>query len=103
MRKVNIGGSEYTIKVVKKVEFDDLDKKSDYYGACNALLKEIQIKKQLEKRNFNDTMKHEIYHACLFEAGFDDYSEDEHLINMLAMQHENLHKLFTKLGVNNDK
>lgn len=104
MPKINIGGSEYQISKVDKVEGDDiLDSSEEYAGMCRWLKKEIHIKKGLEKQLSAHVLRHEIFHALLSETGFDDLSANENLVNMLATQHANIEKVFKKLGVNNDK
>jgi hypothetical protein len=40
-----------------------------------------------------DFLRHEIFHAFLFESGFNNYYDDEQLVDMLALQFHKLAKI----------
>lgn len=46
---------------------------------------------------FNEVGRHEIFHAFFDESGLEGYSEDEQLINWLAVQSPKIFKVFTEL------
>ena len=64
---------------------------SDNYGECDRYTKTIKINKEYfasedaEYSAILKTERHEIIHAFLHEAGLDCYSEDETLVDALAV------------------
>lgn len=93
MKKVNILGTEYCLKT----DETDLLKNINADGLHKEYAKEIIIRKiddflcpddsveEKEKRQ-NEVLRHEIIHAFFSEAGLDDYSANEQLVNWLAIQ-----------------
>lgn len=73
---IKVKGVPYKIKFV-----DDLDDKE---GFCETKDKIIVIKKSEDKKEFIDTVVHELYHAYFSECGLESYSCDEILIYWLA-------------------
>lgn len=47
----------------------------------------------------NKTIRHELIHAILHEAGFDVYSEDETLVDALATLYPKMKNIFVKMEV----
>ena len=103
--KINILGSEYTIKKVNKGEDEFMEQKS-LWGYCNYITKEIvhlnirtvneyktepaETIKLLE----NETLRHEIIHAFLNESGLQDsshvptngWANNEEMVDWFAIQ-----------------
>lgn len=101
--KINILGTEYTI------EIDDSLEKTNADGLCKEYDKQITIRNvgsmlcdddstETKKKRFNEVLRHEVVHAFFSEAGLDDYSSNEQLVNWIAIQFPKIQKVFTKLG-----
>ena len=50
-------------------------------------------------KRYREVMRHEIIHAFFSEAGLDDYSDNEQLVNWLAIQIPKMNDVFTMLKV----
>lgn len=85
--KIDILGTEYDLLYCRENEMKD----SDNCGECNRYTKTIKINKEYfasedaEYSAILKTERHEIIHAFLHEAGLDCYSEDETLVDALAV------------------
>lgn len=91
MKTISILGTEY------KIGFCDSEDMFDKYnaGECDRYARVIRInREQFEDGNdvtgdinaaISKTVRHEIMHAVLHEAGLDCYSEDEILVDALAV------------------
>lgn len=49
------------------------------------------------KARYDETLRHEVIHAFFHECGHDDYSNNEELVDCLAIQFPKLLKLFKEL------
>lgn len=101
-KTVNILGTEYNL------EFDFDSKEAD--GETRFYEKVIKIrptanmldedaKKEAKKMREKEVMRHEVFHAILYEAGADEYSRDEKLIDILAILSPKIFKLFQELDI----
>lgn len=113
MKKVNILGTEYTLKFVKISECEYL-KEKHFCGSCNSVTKEILIGDASEEEFFDklspeeqkivtkDTMRHEITHAFLNESGLQDsalqycnsWAKNEEMVDWIALQFPKMLKAF---------
>lgn len=100
---VNILGTEY------KIEIDDTLDKISCDGLCKIYDKAIIIKNvgsmlddddstETKKKRYDEVLRHEIVHAFFVEAGLDDYSSNEQLVNWLAIQFPKMQKVFEEVG-----
>ena len=71
--KVIVSGVEYQVKEVDLVVVGD---STSYIGSCDYMSSEIQVIKGLTKTRKEQTLVHEILHACFHEAGFNEQDED---------------------------
>lgn len=89
MKTINILGTEY----------------SNADGLCKEYDKQIKIRNvgsmlcdddpiDTKKRRFNEVLRHEIIHAFFSEAGLNDYSSNEQLVDWLAIQSPKLFRAF---------
>ena len=62
-KRIKVGKTIYSVFKCSKIKADGLN----YIGFVNYTHKEIYIKKQLSKKNFKETLKHELIHAFLNE------------------------------------
>ena len=51
-----------------------------------------------KEARYKEVLRHELIHAFFSEAGLDDYSCNEQLVNWLAMQFPKMEKVFKKAG-----
>lgn len=104
MKKVNILGTEYTIEV------DDALEKSNCDGLCKEYDKAITIRNvgamlcdddstDTKQKRYNEVLRHEVIHAFFSEAGLDDYSANEQLVDWIAKQFPKMQKVFQELEV----
>ena len=105
--KINILGSEWTIRVVdpynKRMEVNECT------GLCEAYSKEIYVrdrtalddpKQYLNIEGFvKKVLRHEIIHAVFFETGRADYYEDENLTEVLAHLVPKMAKIMLELDL----
>lgn len=100
--KVNVLGTEYDMQVKGKAEDDTLMRADGY---CQNYSKKIVIKRTEDmldgdasidaKKSRNEHVKrHELVHAFLFESGLDDRSDDEELVDWIAIQVPKLVRAF---------
>lgn len=103
MNKINILGTEYEIIINN----DDLIKMNadglcNYYSKridireCEQLLDEIANSEEQYVRH-QEVLRHEVIHAFLNESGLMNYSNDETLVNWIAMQFPKMFDVFEKL------
>lgn len=98
--KVNILGTQYNV-------IFDKETKSDKYGVCERYAKEITIYNQpftgddtakCVERAIEQTLRHELFHAIFHEAGLDEYSEDETLVDCLAILYPKIEKIMESVS-----
>lgn len=81
-KEVNILGTVYKVEILDNKE-DTTLKENNIDGYVHYHDKRIVIQKTEDTQQENDTFNHELFHALLYEAGHEDYSHDETLINAL--------------------
>lgn len=100
--KLNILGSEYTIKYLTEKENQILCQCDGWYDSYK---KEIIIEKILfedeiiSKRGY-EVLRHEIIHGFIFESGLSancDWARNEELVDWIALQFPKLNKCLEKL------
>ena len=112
---VNILGTEYQIRFVEKFpeRYQEFEETSD--GLCNFYNREIYVKNAKERdmtdegyeRSIKKTLRHEIYHAFLFESGLSSntygaygaWAEFEEMIDWNAIQSPKIFKIFKELDL----
>ena len=97
--KVKVGSVNYTVEMLDVVECDG-DK--NYFGLCRYKENTLQILKELEVSRKRSVFVHELTHAILHEAGFDDHEEDT--ANRIAkILHQVIEDNAIKKSINNLK
>lgn len=101
MDKLNILGTEYHVYDDERVVED-----AGAYGVCRFLSKQIFLHPEddiLEdgtpeenQTHYNKVMRHEIIHAAFYESGLTQYTNDETLVEWLAVQFPKLAAIFEK-------
>lgn len=69
---INICGVKYTI-----VQVDEVDNDPSCLGLCIYRETLIQIKKGLSTERKKQVLVHELLHAMLYEAGYDEHEEEQ--------------------------
>ena len=80
LEKIKIGGMEYQVKEVKFGESNG----EVTLGECRFETAEILINENLSDDRKEQTIIHEMVHAMLFEAGSNEYDNEE-LVNQLGL------------------
>jgi len=104
--KINVLGTKYTIKFKKTSQDPALETCGGY---CDMFAKIIVVGDISEREGdpsmtsdireyHNKILRHELIHAFFYESGMDDYSRDETLVDMLAIQFEKLIDIMLKAG-----
>ncbi len=98
---INILGTEYELITDGTIEaYPDLEGSDGY---CNYQLKQIVISKEDDDgtvsyaRYLEKVLRHEIIHAYLYESGLHDYTNDESIVDWMAIQFPKINKLFEEL------
>lgn len=108
--KINVLGTEYEIKTVPAKELPDKAGDTDFYTKVISLsdLQDIDFEestKDIEafKRH---SLRHEIFHAFMFESGLDMQSGDgipwalnEEMVDWHAIQSPKIYKVFEELNI----
>ena len=100
MNEVNILGTTYYLEI----DETDLLKNINADGLHKEYAKKIIVRKlndflddsdseQEKKERAKEVLSHEIIHAFFSEAGLDDYSANEQLVNWLAIQFQKIKKV----------
>lgn len=110
-KKINILGTEYTIRYCREEEHELLNGK--YRAGCtDNSVKEIIIcekKPDCELQDYEAckkiVLRHEIIHAFLFESGLDSssfltgaWAVNEEMVDWIAIQFPKIQKVFVELG-----
>ena len=104
MRKVNILGTQY--EVIKQTEKEN-PKLKDANGLCEPYTRQIIYAEQeagidvfdnIEAFN-RKTLRHEVIHAFFVESGLTEYTEDEVLVEWIAMQFPKISRTMKELEV----
>lgn len=118
MKKVNILGQTYTVEI-KKYNQDIEFKEKELSGYCSVFDKRIvvcdmgtypgydQSHPEINKNSTNETLRHEIVHAFLYESGLDSCSHtlnnnwglDEEIVDWFAIQSPKIYKVFEQLNI----
>lgn len=105
-RKINILGTEYTLKGRCKT-----DPKMIYKdGYCDKTSKELVILDSLNIKDdincvenpkiySNSVIRHEVIHAFFYESGLDEFFNNELLVDWIAMQYPKIKKIFKELKI----
>lgn len=72
-KKIKVAGINYQ---VKETDLVVINGSTDYVGSINQARAEIEVLNSLSKTRKEQTLVHEILHACFYEAGFDEHDED---------------------------
>lgn len=102
---MNIMGTEYKILKGRDSYLQSID--AD--GVCESYEKLISVRSEdilldqsstpeAKTKRYKEVMRHEIIHAFFHECGLDDYSNDEVLVNFLAIQFPKLKQLFEDIN-----
>ena len=101
---IDILGTPYNIKFCTSQEYPKLDTR-DADGLCEQYSKEIIIRTGYEYESgcYNNildyrekVLRHELFHAIFHECGLDKYSNDEDLVNFLALQYGKIVNIMNK-------
>lgn len=79
-QKINVAGIDYQVKEVDTVIIGD---STSYAGSCDYVKSEIQLLTSLSQTKKEQTLVHELLHACFNEAGFNEHDED--LVNRVSI------------------
>ena len=101
---VNILGTEYSIRVDESLKNTSCD------GLCKEYDKAITIRSieamlceedsmETKKIRYDQVLRHELIHAFFCEAGLDDYSSNEQLVDWIAIQFPKMLKTFQELDI----
>lgn len=75
-----IGGMTYTAKLV-----DGLYEKFGVLGQAGFNACEIEIDSSLSVERQRQTLIHEIFHAVMYESGYDGDEQDEDMVNRVSL------------------
>lgn len=113
--KINILGTEYSIKIVDKYPeyLSEFEETAD--ALCNSYDRTIFIKNDIEKdttdngkeRKNKKNLRHEIYHAFMYESGLSSntyghmgaWAEHEEMIDWHAIMAPKVFKVFQELDL----
>lgn len=101
---IKILGTDYNFKEDKSI----IDMNCD--GLCKTYSKEILIRPiedmlcsndgiEDKKKRYREVARHELIHAFFSESGLDEYSNNEQLVNFLAIQIPKMNDAFNILKV----
>lgn len=101
--QINVLGTKYKLIIDGTVdEYPDLDGSDGY---CNYQSKEIVLSSEEHDgtisydRYMQKVLRHEIIHAYLYESGLHDYTNDELIVDWIAIQFPKINKIFDKLEI----
>lgn len=92
--QIDILGTEYTFLTKTKYEDVSLEIMDGY---CKPYEKLIIVEKNEDVEFRNRVTRHEIIHAYLFESGLQELTNNEILVDWLAIQFPKLSKTFNEL------
>lgn len=101
---IDILGTPYNIKFATRKEYPKFDI-AEADGLAELYSKELYIRTEYEDdlncfNNITDyrekVLRHELFHAIFHECGLDKYSEDEELVNFLALQYHKIVDIMEK-------
>lgn len=103
---MNILGTEYTLIIdseyCEEANADGITaryEKKIYMRNVQDML-EKGASQQAKQIRYDETLRHEIVHAFLFESGLDSYSYDETLVQWLAAKMPQVVQTFKEMGCN---
>lgn len=99
MKKISVLGTLYDFI------HDDSLIEQNHDGICKAYTKEIRVRNMQnmlepnenlpdKRRRYDEVARHELIHAFFYEAGLDCYSDNEELVQWLAIQFPKMLKAF---------
>ena len=111
--KINILGTEYTVRFETKKENAAFNEDSNLTGYVDVTSKEIKILSNSEyesnsrsldkpKEFQNKTLRHEIIHAFLYESGMTDWYLNEKLVEYLAIMLPKINVALEKMKMESD-
>lgn len=115
-KKVNILGSEWTIKLVKGDELNKYPALANYdgftdYSTRTIVVDNSDIDSDKSQKDIivyrNKVLRHEIIHAFLMESGIDScyhtnkWGHDEIMVDWIAIQFPKIEKVFKELNICN--
>ena len=100
---MNILGTEYQFKEDETIIEKGID------GECAGYTKEIRIRPKYtmlgasdnpadKAKRYNEVFRNEVIHAFFTESGLEQYSDDEVLVNWIAIQFPKMLKIFQEHG-----
>lgn len=92
--KVKIKGENYNIKLVSKIDSDDVNR---VVGQCKKVDKKILLTKDDDMRYTAETIIHELMHAFLYECGLVKESSDEEMVDWFERQFIDIFDTFVKV------
>lgn len=104
MKYINILGTQY--EVIKQTEKEN-PKLKDANGLCEPYTRQIIYSEQEPGLDVFDnidafnkkTLRHEIVHAFFVESGLTEYTEDEVLVEWIAVQFPKISQVMKELGI----
>lgn len=71
--KIDVAGVTYSVEEKEVVIIGD---STGYAGLCNYKDAKIEVLQDMSPERKEETFVHELFHAILFESGFDEHDED---------------------------
>lgn len=68
----------------KVIECEDKFDVDSHFGQIDYKACEIRINKDMAQENKNETLCHEVMHGIFVHLGFNEYAQDEHLVQALG-------------------
>lgn len=104
MKYINILGTQY--EVIKQTEKEN-PKLKDANGLCEPYTRQIILSEQEPGLDVFDnidafnrkTLRHEIVHAFFVESGLTEYTEDEVLVEWIAVQFPKISRVMKELEI----
>lgn len=104
MKYINILGTQY--EVIKQTEKEN-PKLKDANGLCEPYTRQIIHSEQEPGLDVFDnieafnrkTLRHEVIHAFFAESGLTEYTEDEVLVEWIAVQFPKISQVMKELGI----
>ena len=78
-KEVLVAGTVYNVESKPYVEFND---NANALGCCTYDKATIEVKSEMSEERVEEVFVHELMHAIMYEAGYDEHDED--LVNRSA-------------------
>lgn len=79
-QRISILGLDFDVRLV-----DEVDHSVPADGQIDFIAQEIRIYRGLSEQKAEQVLIHEVLHGVLTQLGFDDESDNEHLVQSLAV------------------